>query len=255
MIRSLLLLSFCLVSLSGCAALVVGGAGAVGVASVKEGGLSQSLTDTRIQATINDLWFRQDFDIFRKLDLTVNQGRVLITGTVQDPEHRVDAVRLAWKASGVKQVINEITVAESSGFTGYLSDTWINTQLRTGMALDEDIQNLNYSIDAVKGNVYLMGVAQNRDELNKVIERARTIRGVQQVVSYVKLHGRGEIQTATQPRVRTTDSVDFNTNTPINAQDFRGGFDPGPDPLANDRPETFPAAGPAPVVSEPLPLF
>lgn len=259
--RLLFVLCFSLMCLSGCAALVGASAGAVGIAAVKEGGLSSSLTDARIQTTINDLWFRHDLDIFRKLDLTVNQGRVLITGTVQDPEHRVDAVRLAWKASGVKQVINEINVAEGGGVTGYLSDTWIVTQLRTGITLDEDIQNLNYTIDAVSGNVYLMGVAQSRDELNRVVERARTINGVQQVISYVKLVGRGEIETVQQPRIRTTtDSVDFNPNpqpvdAPLGARDFRGGFDPGPDPLANDVAETYPAASPGPVVSEPLPLF
>ncbi|MDB2683197.1 BON domain-containing protein, partial [Alphaproteobacteria bacterium] len=54
----------------------------------------------------------ESVDMFTKLDLTVNQGRVLITGVVQDPAHRVEAVRLAWKPTGVQQVINEIRVAE-----------------------------------------------------------------------------------------------------------------------------------------------
>ena len=56
---------------------------------------------------------------FTKLNLTVNQGRVLITGIVQNPDDRVEAVRLAWQVEGVTQVINEIRVAESDGLPGY----------------------------------------------------------------------------------------------------------------------------------------
>ena len=185
----LALLSSASLTLSNCAPLVGAGAAAIGIAAVKEGGIKQSVSDTAIQATINDLWFRENVEIFRKLDLTVNQGRVLITGIVQNPEHRVDAVRLAWKAKGVKQVINEIQIADSAGFKAFLSDQWIITQIRTGITVDKEVQNLNYSLDAVNGTVYLMGVAQSQDELHRVMERARTVRGVQQVISYVKLAG------------------------------------------------------------------
>jgi osmotically-inducible protein OsmY len=162
---------------------------AVGVAAVQEGGLNQAGTDLRIRVEINDAWFKYDFEAFRKLDMTVKQGRVLLTGVVQNPEHRVEAVRLAWQPAGVKQVINEIRVAESTGITGYARDTWITTRLRTELTFDRNVQSINYTIDTVQGTVYLMGIAQNQAELNKVIERARTIPDVKQVVSYVKLAG------------------------------------------------------------------
>ena len=176
---------------SGCTTLGVAlGAGAkTGIEAAKEGGISRAVTDFTIQTQINNLWFQQDVDIFRKLDLTVNQGRVLITGVVQNSQHRVDAVRLAWQPKGVKQVINEIRVAESEGLPGYARDVWITTQLRTKLTLDKDVQSINYSIDTVQGGVYLMGVAQNQNELNKVIDQARTISGVKEVVSYVKFAG------------------------------------------------------------------
>ncbi len=176
-------------SLSSCVGLAVGGAAATGVAAASEGGLKGEYRDLKIQAQINDEWLRSDTDMFRKLDLTVTQGRVLITGVVQDPEQRVEAVRLAWKPKNVAQVINEIQVAESKGVTGYARDAWISTKIRTAITISGGVQSLNYTIDTVHGTVYLMGVAQNQIELDEVIETARNTSGAKQVVSYVKLAG------------------------------------------------------------------
>ena len=196
MVRKFLILSVCVLFLPGCSALgVAAGVGATaGIAAAQEGGLSAAVDDARIQIEINDLWFKYDVETFRKLDLTINQGRVLITGVVQDPEARVEAVRLAWQPKGVKQVINEIQIAESAGIVGFAKDTWITTRLRTAITFDREILSINYSIDTVRGTVYLMGFAQNRSELNRVIEIARTINGVNGVVSYVKFVG-GKTQT------------------------------------------------------------
>lgn len=179
------------VALQGCTmvGIATGVGAATGIAASQEGGLSRAAADARIQAEINDLWFRYDVETFTKLDMTVNNGRVLLTGVVQNPEHRVEAVRLAWQPDGVEQVINEIRVAESSGITGFAKDTWITTQLRTKLTLDKEVLSINYNIDTVQGTVYLMGFAQNRAELNRVVEIARMIKGVEGVVSYVKFVG------------------------------------------------------------------
>ncbi len=187
--------------LSGCTAVSIAtGVGvATGSAAVQEGGVSRALSDARIQTEINDLWFRHDVSMFTKLDLTINQGRVLITGVVQDPQHRVEAVRLAWQPEGVLQVINEIKVADSDGIIGYAKDAWISTRLRSSLILDREVESINYSIDTVQGTVYLMGFAQNQHELNHVIEVARTIENVRQVVSYVKLVGTPDQVTPQRP--------------------------------------------------------
>lgn len=169
--------------------LAVGVGAKTGIEAAKEGGLRRAASDISIQTQINNLWFQRDLDIFRKLDLTVSQGRVLITGVVQDSHHRVEAVRLAWQPNGVKQVINEIKVAEGEGISGFARDVWITTQLKTKLTLDKEIQSINFSIDTVQGTVYLMGVARNQMELNRVIDKARTVSGVKEVVSYVKFAG------------------------------------------------------------------
>lgn len=174
--------------LAGCTAVAIGAGARTGMAAAQEGGLSRAASDLRIQAEINDLWFKYDVATFSKLDMTVNSGRVLITGVVQNPDHRVEAVRLAWKPSGVEQVINEITIAESEGIKGFARDSWITSRLRASIVFDKQVQSINYSIDTVQGTVYLMGIAQNQTELDHVLSVARKIPDVQQVVSYVRVH-------------------------------------------------------------------
>ena len=178
-------------ALSACspAGIATGAGAATGIAVAREGGLRGSIKDTRINADIADKWFKYDVETFSKLNVTVNQGRVLLTGVVQNPEDRVEAVRLAWQVEGVEQVINEISIADSEGVRGYIKDTWITTRLRTKMTFDKQIQSINFSVDTVQGNVYLMGVAHTEDERSRVKALARTIPNVKQVVSYIKLAG------------------------------------------------------------------
>jgi osmotically-inducible protein OsmY len=190
--------------------LAVGAGASAGIASAKEGGVRGAITDTAIKARINDLWFKRDVDMFTKLSLTVENGRVLITGVVQSPEEKLEAVKLAWQARGVKQIINEIQVDQPKTIGAYANDTWIASQLRTRLILDPDIQSINYSIDTVKGIVYLMGVAQSQDELNRVVRVARKIKGVKQVVSYVKMSGEVII-----PSKRPDQNTNETTPTPL----------------------------------------
>ena len=183
------LLGFSLLSACTPLGMATGAAATAGTAASKEGGIGGAITDASIKGSIKEAWFRYNVDTFAKLSTTVNQGRVLLTGVVQNPEDRVEAVRLVWQVKGVKQVINEIRVADSEGVSGFVRDNWITTRLRTAMTFEKGIQSLNYSIDTVQGVVYLMGVSMSEGELNKVMSLARTIPNVKQVVSYVKMVG------------------------------------------------------------------
>ena len=212
------LASLALFAMPACTPLgVATGAGAtVGVAASQEGGLRRAVSDARIQTEINDLWFKYDLKTFAKLDLTINQGRVLVTGVVQDPEARVEAIRLAWQPEGVLQVINEVQVAESTGFVGFARDVWVTTRLRTELTLDKYVQSINYSIDTVQGTIYLMGIAQDQAELNRVIERARTIPDVKRVVSYVRMRPQA---VASEPGVVGDDAF-HDTSSAANERNF-----------------------------------
>lgn len=178
-------------SIQGCTAVgVAAGAGATaGVAAAKEGGIRNTARDQAIRLEISDLWFKKDLKMFSKLNLTVQDGHVLITGIVDNPDMRVEAVRLAWQADGVSRVINEIQIKEERSWATFARDNWITTQLRGKITFDKNIQSINYSIDTVEGVVYLMGVGQDQAEIDRVIDHARNIAYVTQVVSYVRVRG------------------------------------------------------------------
>jgi osmotically-inducible protein OsmY len=180
-----------LLGLSGCAGvgLAAGVGASAGVAAAQEGGISGAVTDESIRLQIFDLWFKRDIHMFRHLDMTVKEGRVLITGHVPNPDMRVEAIRLAWQAKGVRQVINEIQVSEGGGVTAFVKDGWITSNLKTKLMFDKYIQSINFTVETVAGTVYLMGIAQDQHELDRVLDHARTIKYVKNVVSYVRLRG------------------------------------------------------------------
>jgi osmotically-inducible protein OsmY len=173
--------------LPGCAGTVIGAGATAGTAAMEERGLSGAVDDTAIRLRLNALYSGDDERLWRKIGFQVYGGRVLLTGALDTPEMQARAVRLAWQAEGVTEVINEIEVAESDGITGYGRDTWIATQLKSRLLFDKEVSSINYSIDAVRGKVYLIGVAQSRKELNRVINHARGLDYVQKVVSYVRI--------------------------------------------------------------------
>jgi osmotically-inducible protein OsmY len=111
---------------------------------------------------------------------------VLLTGQLPSEEMRLEAVRLAWQADGVEEVINEIQIGDSS--VGDLAtDTWISTQLKTDLLLDSEVYSINYSIETSNGVVYILGVARSQAELDRVIDYARNLANVRRVVSYVRV--------------------------------------------------------------------
>jgi osmotically-inducible protein OsmY len=173
--------------MGACAPLVVGGAATTAViAASQPRGLGGAISDTEIQAQINHFWFQHDMDMQSRLSTNVNQGTVLLTGRAKDPEMRLDAVRLAWQANGVKEIINEIVVDDGSTLTDSTRDTWISTQLGTKLMFDRDISSINYSVETVNGVIYLMGNARDPAELERVTGHARSLPYVKRVVSYVR---------------------------------------------------------------------
>jgi osmotically-inducible protein OsmY len=178
-------------SLPGCVSMVLTGVASAGIAASEERGLGGALTDTRIRTDINGKWLNASMDILQKVNLSVQEGRVLLSGSVPTPEMRLEAVKLVWQVEGVREVANEITVGEGGGgATNYARDVWIATQLRSDILFDRAIQSVNYSIEAVDGTVFLMGVAQNQAELDRVANYARNLRYVKRVVSYVRIKDR-----------------------------------------------------------------
>jgi osmotically-inducible protein OsmY len=186
-VTGLLLLLALPAALSGCVSMVIGAGATVGVAAAEERGISGAATDVVIQTDINDKWIHESLQIEKDVYLTVHEGRVLLAGTVATPEMRLKAVQLVWEVNGVREVIDEIKVGDGGGIGAYARDVLIANELRTKLLFDRNIQSINYNVETVGGVVYLMGIAQNQAELDRVTGYARNISYVQRVVSYVRL--------------------------------------------------------------------
>jgi len=174
-------------SLQGCASAVIGAGATVGTAAMEERGLSGVADDRALRLRINALLSDKDERLWRKVGMQVYMGRVLLTGTVETEAMRSDAVRLAWSAKGVKEVINELQLADSGGASGFARDTWVSTQLKSALLFDKKVSSINYSIETVRGTVYLIGLAQDRVELDRVMNHARGLSYVKKVVNYVQI--------------------------------------------------------------------
>ena len=174
-------------SLQGCTHAVVGAAATAGSAAMEERSVGTALDDTELRLRINALWSSKSERMWRRVGLQIHEGRVLLTGVVDNLEMRDEAVRLAWEAKGVKEVINEIQIARSGGIAGFAHDTWISTQLKAKLLLDRKVASVNYSIETVGGTVYLLGIARSREELDRVTNHARNLDYVRNVVSHVRI--------------------------------------------------------------------
>jgi len=170
-----------------CAPLIAGTGAAVGGAATQERGVKGTLDDQGISLEINERWFSDDHAAYSGINLQVQEGRALLTGQVVDPETRVEAVRLAWQANGVREVINEIEVRNRGSLTDSAQDTWITTKLLARLIGDKTVASRNYSIETVNGTVFLIGVAQSQEELQKVVAHARDVSYVKRVVDYVRV--------------------------------------------------------------------
>ena len=173
--------------LGGCGVLVVGGAAVGATVVAQDRPVKEAFSDTAIQASVDRKLLEFSVDIFQKVDVSVVEGRVLLTGLVPKPQNRLDAARLAWQADGVSEVINEIEIKDKSGLSDAARDTWITTKLRSKITFDDQINSVNYTIDTVNQRIYLTGIAQSQDELDRVTAYARDIDYVRSVIPYVRV--------------------------------------------------------------------
>ena len=171
--------------LSGCGSLIIGAVATGGVAAVEERSIGNVVDDLTIRAELNQLFFKDNFDLLQSVSFSVIEGRVLLKGSVKTQEDRIRGLELAWQASGVREVINEIQVTDQGGIVNYARDTWISTQLKAEILFDRDILSINYNVESINGIIYVVGIAQDQAELDKVVDHARRIENVKQVVSHV----------------------------------------------------------------------
>jgi osmotically-inducible protein OsmY len=239
-VKKLIVLGVAGLLLEGCVPLVVGGAAAgAGYAAGQELGPVQQGKDFVIKTQIAEKWNDFDKEMGAGLSTSVYNGKVLITGTVKNPDWRVDAVRLAWQVDGVKEVHSEAQVADKTSLMDDARDTWITTRLRSALTFDSDIRSLNYTIETVNGTVYLIGSARTQGELDRVTNYARNIPNVRKVVTYVDIRPGDDAVASPAP----APAAPAAAPTPLA---------PEAAPTSAPAPAGAPAGGPAPVEVRPL---
>jgi len=178
-------LLLCALALSGCAGAVVGVGTAAVAASTTEKGFSTSVSDGIIFAKLNEKFLQQNQVLLTHADVTVNNGEVVLTGRVKTQGDKSLATKLAWEIKGVRSVVNHLKVTETATLKQIGKDNAAVGLFRTKIGLDEEISSLNFSIDVVDGIAYLSGLANNTNEMNKVIYHAENTRFINEVISYI----------------------------------------------------------------------
>ena len=165
---------------------ILASGGATGMV-VAEGdrSLGTVVDDTTIKLNIAAKFISSDDNLFVDVSTSVLEGRVLLTGLVDNQEIRIDAVRRVWEVEGVNEVINEIQIGNRASLKEYVQDVWITTQVRGLAAKEIGLRSVAYNFETIQGKVYIVGITSKPDQLEKLINATKTIKGVKEIVNYV----------------------------------------------------------------------
>ena len=181
-----LMLIFLLNILSCSPAGILASGGATGMV-VAEGDRSfgSVVDDATIKINIAAKFINSDDNLFVDVSTSVLEGRVLLTGLVDNQEIRIDAVRRVWEVEGVNEVINEIQIGNRASLKEYAQDVWITAQVRGLAAKTVGLRSVAYNFETIKGKVYIVGINSRPEQLEAIIDVAKTVKGVTEIVNYV----------------------------------------------------------------------
>ena len=185
--RNLLFTSVIILLLQSCAPMV----GTVGMVSLgaasKQKGLGTSINDNLIKTKISNLIYKYNKDLIADTKIFVNNGSVLFTGKLINPNDKIEFTKLAWNIRGVREVNNEIQVTDTSSIKNIARDIASLGEIRARIMSDKSINSINFSIDVVNDIAYISGVATNELEMNLVKNHASSARFVKEVYNYIIL--------------------------------------------------------------------
>ena len=122
-----------------------------------------------------------------QLSVKVLDGRIFLNGKVEEPEEKLRITKMAWETKGVRSVKNDVRIKEKFKFKVSAKDVLITSQLKTALIFNKKIKSANYNIDTYKKKVYLYGIATDEDERGEVINEAKQIVDVEEVVASILL--------------------------------------------------------------------
>jgi len=161
------------------------GGGSAMVVAEGERSLGTVIDDATIKVNIAAKFLNAENNLFVNINTSVLEGRILLTGLVDNQEIRIDAVRLVWEVEGVQEIINEIEIGNRSTLKDYASDLWINTQARAVAAKTVGIKSITYNFETIQGKIYIAGITTTPELLDEMIEALKNIKGVNEIVNYV----------------------------------------------------------------------
>lgn len=175
---------------TSCVETVVVGSFATIAVVTREKTLSSTADDIVIAAQIDkDLLFNGGKGLSNSIGVTVNEGRVLLTGIVRDGEHGHLALNTAWKVKGVREVIDEIEIGKTGigvrDFSSIFVDSYITSAIKTKLFFRPQVFPSNFKITTFNNVVYLIGVYRSEDDLRDLLKVASKTSGVKKVVNYV----------------------------------------------------------------------
>ena len=173
--------------ITNCAQVATGTAVKMVTVNQEDRSIGEFVDDAIIKTVIKNAYFDQNEILFFDIDVEVSQARVLLTGTVENIDLKIEATRIAWGVNGVQTVINEIQISNSDNILNYADDLVISTKVKGKLILNENINSLNYSVETVNKLVYIIGIASNQDERDLVVDTAKEVFGVQEVIDYITI--------------------------------------------------------------------
>ena len=145
------------------------------------------IDDSIMEKSLKTKILLRDKNHLLKVKTKVLDGRIFLTGTVDNPEEKLQLTKLAWETKGVRSVRNDIKIKEEFNFSQSAKDLLITSQLRTAIILNKEIKASNYQIDTYKKKIFIYGIAQTSDEKDLVIKEAKEILDVEEVIASIML--------------------------------------------------------------------
>ena len=174
--------------LSGCVGSASKGVFGTGVTiALDPRSLGTQIDDSIMQKNLIARLILKEKSYFLKIKTKVLDGRIFLTGNVDDPEEKLQITKLAWETEGVRSVRNDIKIKEKFNFKRSVKDILITSQLKTAMIFNKKIKASNYNVDTYKKKIYIYGIALTSDEEEQVIDEAKQILDVEGVVASILL--------------------------------------------------------------------
>ena len=149
--------------------------------------IGMQIDDTIMQKNLSARLALADRKYFISIQTEVLDGRIFLSGKVEEPEEKIKITKMAWETNGVRSVKNAITIKGQSNFKNTAKDILITSQLRTALIFNKNTKARNYTLETVNKNIYIFGIAMSEEEKKEVINEANKIYDVKEVIPSIYL--------------------------------------------------------------------